>query len=310
MAPDSPRPPSVTPAVGQHEFERSARCTNCDAVVSGEYCSACGQLVKYRLHSFLELFGEVTEVLTHSDSRLWRTLRALLFRPGFLTQQFLAGRRASYLSPFRLYFAMSVIFFLVVSIIQTDTKTPTKALASIPSTSIPKVQSSAEELCERAVGHSLFPGADKLREPFVAACIKSQADHGRELRESFIHNLGRAMFLLLPLMAVFMELLYRRPAYSYITHLLLLLHYQALVFLLMSLALVMQRWIPLGAAGPLLPLLMIGYVSYYLYRAIRLVYVDSPRWTLLKCSTVLVVYLGCGVCTILLAGLYSVERLR
>jgi hypothetical protein len=307
MVPESPDPPAVTPALEQYKLERSVRCANCDAVLTGDYCSACGQAVKYHLHSFLELFSEVTEVLTHSDSRLWRTLRALLFKPGFLTQQFLAGRRASYLSPFRLYFVMSVLFFLVVSIIQTGTKTPTEN--SLPSGSNRAAQMGAEELCEHAVGHSLIPGANKLREPFIAACIKSQADHGRGLRESFIHNLGRAMFLVLPLMAAFMKLLYWRPRYSYITHLLLLLHYQALVFFLMSITLAVQRWIPLDVAGPLLPLLIIGYVSYYLYRSMRLVYADTRPRTLLKCTTVLVVYLGCGVCAILLAGLYSAESL-
>src|ERR1700688_3433490 len=91
------------------QTHHSPHCTNCGARVSGRYCSNCGQQVKYELHSFWELLSEATEVVTHADSRLWRTLRALLFQPGFLSQQFLAGRRVSYLSPFRLYFVLSVL---------------------------------------------------------------------------------------------------------------------------------------------------------------------------------------------------------
>ena len=307
MMPDPMDPPAKTSASEPLKLDQSTRCANCDAVLSGHYCSACGQEVKYQVHSFVELFSDVTEVLTHSDSRLWRTLRALLFRPGFLTRQFLAGRRANYLSPFRLYFVLSVLFFLVVSVTQTNTKPSAELPASISGTPQPKL--GAEELCEHSVGHSLIPGANRLREPFIAACIKSQADHGRELRENFIHNLGRAMFLVLPLMAAFMILLYWRPAYSYVTHLILLLHYQALVFILLSIAFAVQPWIPLDAAGPLLPLILIGYVSYYLYRAMREVYADTRPRTLLKCTAVLAVYVGCGLGAIVLAGLYSAERL-
>ena len=62
--------------------------------------------------SFVEFLGEAAEVFTHADSRLWRTIAPLLFRPGFLTQQFLQGRRASYLPPFRLYIVVSLLFFL------------------------------------------------------------------------------------------------------------------------------------------------------------------------------------------------------
>ena len=72
--------------------------------------------------------------ISHADSRLWRTLRALLFRPGYLSQQFLAGRRARYLSPFRLYFVLSVLFFLMVSITHIHPTPPVNAPASITAT--------------------------------------------------------------------------------------------------------------------------------------------------------------------------------
>ena len=60
----------------------------------------------------MALHQVATEDLTHADSRLWRTLAALLFKPGHLTREFLAGRRARYLPPVRLYLVLSVLFFL------------------------------------------------------------------------------------------------------------------------------------------------------------------------------------------------------
>src|SRR5262245_51891783 len=68
------------------------------------------------MHSLREFLAEATEVFTHADSRLWRTIRPLLLRPGFLTREFLRGRRARYLPPFRLYIVASVLFFLFASL--------------------------------------------------------------------------------------------------------------------------------------------------------------------------------------------------
>src|SRR5262245_5324652 len=93
----------------------SAQCQNCGAAVSGRYCAACGQRLEPPLHSIWHFFKTATEDLTHADSRLWRTLGALLFRPGYLTREFLLGRRARYLPPVRLYLVISVMFFLWAS---------------------------------------------------------------------------------------------------------------------------------------------------------------------------------------------------
>ncbi len=76
------------------------RCANCGAVVAGAYCSACGQ----KLHLHRSLAGALHEMvhgLLHFDSKVWRTLPLLAFRPGFLTRDYIAGRRACYTAPLR-----------------------------------------------------------------------------------------------------------------------------------------------------------------------------------------------------------------
>src|ERR1700677_2856335 len=85
-----------------------ARCKNCQAILTGRYCAACGQRADVHMPSTRELVHEALEGLTHSDSRLWRTLLLLWFRPGTLTEEFLAGRRAISLPPFRLSLVISV----------------------------------------------------------------------------------------------------------------------------------------------------------------------------------------------------------
>jgi len=291
--------------------------------VSGKYCSACGQGIEFRLHSLWDLLREAAEILTHADSRLWRTLGPLVARPGFLTQQYLAGHRASYLSPFRLYFVLSVLFFLVVSMTGQPTSRSGNAPGAGPATTSdarrglqdnlrrstsPERQRTAAEFCEGVVGHSLMPGVNKMREPFVSACIKSQADNGQQLRENFIRNMGRAMFLFLPVLAAFMKLLYWRPQRSYVTHLLLLIHNHAFVFLLMASVLAVAHWIhPSSVAFP--TFVLMGYLIYYLYQSMYRVYRETWWRTLIKFTTLSVGYLVCAACTLLVAGLYSAETL-
>ncbi len=79
----------------------------------GQYCGSCGQRARGRLISLWELLQDAFGDLFEIDSRLWRTLIPLLIRPGRLTRDYLEGKRARYMPPFRMYLVLSVIFFVV-----------------------------------------------------------------------------------------------------------------------------------------------------------------------------------------------------
>jgi hypothetical protein len=89
------------------------RCMNCDTVLTGQYCGHCGQRAQARLIRLPELIRDAFGDLFELDSRLWRTLVPLAFRPGRLTRDYLRGRRARYMPPFRMYLVLSLAFFLV-----------------------------------------------------------------------------------------------------------------------------------------------------------------------------------------------------
>ena len=91
-------------------------CANCEAPLAGQYCAVCGQRSRTRMITLWQLLREVSEVLTTLDSRLWRTLITLLFRPGRLTADYLKGRRARYAPPLRLFLGASIVFFFAVAI--------------------------------------------------------------------------------------------------------------------------------------------------------------------------------------------------
>jgi len=88
-------------------------CRNCGTRLTGQYCGICGQRARNRLISLWQLISEAFGDLLEIDSRLWRTLIPLLARPGQLTRDYLEGRRARYMPPFRTYLVLSLIFFVV-----------------------------------------------------------------------------------------------------------------------------------------------------------------------------------------------------
>ena len=270
-------------------------CQNCGAAVSLKFCSTCGQRVEDHINSFLDFLGEFAEVFTHADSRLWRTLKALLLAPGFLTEQFLAGRRASYLAPLRLYLVTSVGFFLVITLTST--------------TAAPDLTEQVSNTDAHCAESANVPGPPWIREKLLLACEKSQNDHGRQLGEDFIHNLGRAMFVFLPLLAAMMKLLYWHPQRPYLFHLVLLLHNQACVFLLMAVVLVARQSFPSSSFIAWVHWLLIGYLVFYLYRSMRRVYGETKARTLVKFGALSLGYAVCAVFFVFVTAVYSVQTL-
>ena len=230
-----------------------------------------------------EFAGEALEGVTHADSRLWRTLWLLVAKPGFLTVEFLEGRRARYLPPFRLYLVLSVVLFLVVASVNHRTevvgvRVPQAGVTSLKDIQIerPKADETPERRAQRICEGSHFGIGPESWEPrFRAACYKVVLDDGQELMQNFVHNVPRALFLLLPLLALVMSLMYWRR--YYVEHLLFFIHNHAftfLVFTLFSLAMAVTSWKWLVA---LYILLVVLYPPFYTYKAMRRVYAQG-KW--------------------------------
>jgi len=97
----------------ENEVQPEVMCLNCGTTLTGQYCGNCGQRARSRLISIWELVRDAFGDLLELDSRLWRTLIPLTIRPGKLTLDYLEGRRARYMPPFRTYLVLSIVFFLV-----------------------------------------------------------------------------------------------------------------------------------------------------------------------------------------------------
>lgn len=102
---------------------RGAECLNCGHPLdlSDLYCSYCGQLNTTKQLSLKDFFNEfIGSVLTY-DSRLRYTIKDLLFKPGRITANYVKGQRLRYANPFRFFLSVSIIYFLVQSIISSIT---------------------------------------------------------------------------------------------------------------------------------------------------------------------------------------------
>ena len=107
-APDSER----------HQLKyRSTRCLNCYHSLdrSDRYCPNCSQLNSTKKLTFGDFFNEFFAGIFAYDSRLYRTLGALLFKPGKISKDYIEGKRVRYANPYKFYLSASIIFFLVWS---------------------------------------------------------------------------------------------------------------------------------------------------------------------------------------------------
>ena len=92
-------------------------CGDCGEELHGHYCSKCGQVaVDYR-RSFRHVIADVADSFLNWDSKFIQTIGLLLIKPGWLTNQFVTGKRTRYLHPLRLYLLVSIAFFLAVRFI-------------------------------------------------------------------------------------------------------------------------------------------------------------------------------------------------
>ena len=118
-AADSPQPPDPGPApapAAEPHAHAKTLCANCGSELFGPHCYRCGQPVKGMVRQLTSILADVGDTILNIDSRIFRTLWPLLTKPGFLTLEYLAGRRVRYVTPFRLYFFLSVIAFLVMQV--------------------------------------------------------------------------------------------------------------------------------------------------------------------------------------------------
>jgi Protein of unknown function (DUF3667) len=238
--------------------EASPVCLNCGEKLTGAFCSRCGQEAVDLHRPLPQLASDFLDDVLDLDKGLLRTIGPLLFRPGWLTREYLAGRRIRYVKPLRLYLLAALLFFGV--------------LALWPEAGVRLVlkQSGRET---RVVKPTTLP-AQEGQSWQEKGLRKALADPER-FGESFATNLPRAFFLLLPAFALLLKLLYLRRNIHYLDHLIFALHFHAFAFVALTARIPARAGkLPPAVSVPLSAALLI-WTLVYLLLALRKVYGDS-----------------------------------
>ena len=98
-----------------HLKERKEKnCLNCQTEVVGRYCHHCGQQNLEPKETVWHLIQHFFNDITHFDGKFFETVKYLLRKPGFLSREYMRGRRMTYLNPIRMYVFTSAIFFILL----------------------------------------------------------------------------------------------------------------------------------------------------------------------------------------------------
>jgi Protein of unknown function (DUF3667) len=320
-------------------------CLNCGASVDGQFCPNCGQKNVPVRESFGHLIGHFFQDLTHYDSKFFLTIRNLLVRPGFLTREYLAGKRASYLHPVRLYIFVSFLYFLLLLSFQHSGRRVEEQMAGMVSQSTRQQITDSmrswlnahrymdsKGVIKDSIAGSLFsiarasPNSNKLPLDYVIvggftykhllvfdSAQKALPPDKREkglkpwlykrwmatinrygngitplLEEKTQHFVPKMMFLLLPLFALLLKLLYRINKYYYVDHAIFSLHFHSAVFIIFLVFTIMG--LVISSLSNYFGLIQLFVALVYLVVAIHKFYRQSLLISILKAATLAIIY--------------------
>jgi len=95
------------------KYRKEHNCLNCGSHVESHYCSSCGQPNLELKESFWGFISHSIAHYFHFDNKFFQTLTPLLTKPGQVTLDYLAGKRARYINPVSMYIFVSIVYFLV-----------------------------------------------------------------------------------------------------------------------------------------------------------------------------------------------------
>jgi hypothetical protein len=286
-------------------------CLNCGDQTVGMFCPRCGQRKVDVRVSLRRMLMEVMEDQLSVNSTLPRTLGALVFRPGRLNNEYVQGRIVRYIPPFRLYLVSSLIFFVILPFIadpnqiQHDLEqgmradsvrraSPAGVAAAASRDSAraarPRVNATlnGQEVDDddedidlnmgirdtmkvpgplRPLNRRLLRGQDRLNSMPKPEAIRTLVAAGEE-------NAPTGVFVMMPLFAFILKLLYARRKRFYVEHFVFALHVHSFAFLMFTLMMVLRAgW---------LNAVMATWFVLALYLAMKRVYGQGWFRTLMK----------------------------
>lgn len=249
-----------------------AVCSDCGAPLYGPFCCQCGERTIDRHSLTLSHFlkHNLLHELSHVDGKIFRTFRYLIFRPGFLSAEYFAGRRRRYVNPVRL-----LLTCLLVLALLARTGSMTMSLGKLRLNLLPPGPPSADTIEETIAKLDVFGILNSLLE---------KESRSKDLKtpaavEKFNHELKTyataLSFCNVLLLSGFLAIVYRRRRSLYVEHLVFSLHLASFVLLFSILPtplfwtlVVLIKGSALKIAAGILAFLLLSVEVIYLYKAL------------------------------------------
>ncbi|MGZ3751945.1 MAG: DUF3667 domain-containing protein [Mucilaginibacter sp.] len=295
-------------------YRSENNCLNCGTTLQGHYCHNCGQENLELKENFVHMMEHTVSDYFHFDHLFFHTLKPLLFKPGYLTVEYMAGRRAQYLHPVKMYIFISIVYFLIAfnlvpsgnGIVRFKEGAPDKTVIikeekriSADTTINPHTkQVLIAHLKENDTSYAQYLNGqrklpEKMRDGFWANLLNKRVfgykeKYGKRAFEQFAedvqHNIPKMMFVLLPLTALQLTIAFRKNKKFYVEHLIFTFHYFCFCFLFLAFVNIIE-WLMPVFWSPIIPWLGVAemvIVLLYLYMALRAVYHRSRFRTATK----------------------------
>lgn len=262
------------------------------------------------------------------DSRFTNSIPALLFRPGYLTKQYISGKRNRYLDPVRMFITIVVVYFLFATsgeTVKVNDKRDSTAEVIDSALNISNQKEPAEtdtitvdhdseleldfaeyqeikELVKSGItdtnGILDSIGIEKTfwNRFWYSEVIKFAASDFNEFKEYLFSKLPWVIFVLMPVFALLLKLFYIRKRILYIDHLIFAFHLHSFVFLAGWVYLLITEYTKFD---PVMPIIWI--IVAYTIAALRNVYNQSWGKTLLKYFLLSGVYFIAGIFSLLIS---------
>ena len=306
-------------------------CDNCNSALHGDFCHNCGQEKKSYIRNVSGVVTEFFGEFSNWDTRLWRTLVPLWFRPGYLSRRYVNGHRVPFVPPLRLYLFTSIIAFLIyaqllpeqpVTVKSADGEVQQEIAAEQASETWSDVMSKINKEASEPVQSELpeQPSSSGARVSFLSE--EAQQEFDRKLKDitanpkqainKFFSLAPQMMFLLLPLFSVLLKLMYIRSERYYMEHLIVALHSHSFILQMLAASLGLSllsdtvSWLWLASVIEWLALLAFIWIPVYLFLCQKFYYQQGWGKTVLKFGLTSFLYFMLFVCSLVVLIVLSI----
>jgi hypothetical protein len=218
-------------------------CPNCEQQLNDtmNYCFNCGQENNIKRVSVKMLVADFSSTYFSFDSKLFSTLKYLLIKPSFLSLEYLNGKIEAYLRPIRMYVFISFVFFLLNSMLSTNSSyegMKFKKDGELLSSELVQDELKGTKLND--VENDFYLGIDSI---FFEKKLKKIFSDEKEIKLFIVFlksKLPILFFLLIPVLGVLFFIFFYKKKYYYVDHLVFVLHLQSFMFVLLIVNLLIE----------------------------------------------------------------------